>query len=56
MVMSVLDRRASLSLWKPEEITRFVPETLKLANPSNALNSYLVVRFLALKMEVDPLG
>lgn len=54
--MSVLGRRASLSLWKPEEIINLVPETLKLANPSNALTSFLVLRFLALEMEVDPLG
>lgn len=54
--VSLLGRRASVSLWKPEEIIRLVPETLKLANPSNALKSYLVLKFSALKMEVDPLG
>lgn len=54
--VSVLDRRALLSLWKLEEIIGLVPETLKLASPSNAVNSYLVPRVLAIEMEADPLG
>lgn len=54
--MSVLGRRASLSLWKTEESINLTPETLKLTNSSNALTSYLELPFLALEMEVDPLG
>lgn len=54
--VSVLDRRTSLSLWKPEKVIRLAPETLKLANPSNSSNSDPVLRFLALETEVDPLG